>query len=105
MTLEEAQAIAYIVGEADSGCNNCVDDLLDKLQEEFTEFNWKSSFDSSEYVAHEKEKYLKVERRPDSILRPGCIDPEKLCELLATDAIDLPRYAVDWVGHALKGKT
>lgn len=60
MTLEEAQDVAYIIGEADGGCGSCVDCLLDDLGKRFPEFDWKSSFDSCEYVAHEKEKYLKV---------------------------------------------
>lgn len=40
MTLEEATKIALICSTADGGCNNCVGDLMVRLNETFPEFEW-----------------------------------------------------------------
>lgn len=40
MTLDEATAIARIIGTADGGCSNCVGDLVDQMQAAFPEFDW-----------------------------------------------------------------
>lgn len=45
MQLEEAQKIALLIGFADSGCSNCVDDLVDHANRIFPEFTWTMSRD------------------------------------------------------------
>lgn len=43
MTLDEAKKIAeQIVGYADSGCNHCVTDLVERLNAVFPEFIWRT---------------------------------------------------------------
>lgn len=40
MTLEEAKKIAAIADTADGGCEVCVRNLIEQLQETFPEFSW-----------------------------------------------------------------
>lgn len=96
MTLEEAQAIAYIVGKADHGCGGCVRDLLDDLGKRFPEFNWKVSFDAMEYDGYDHSA-LKVERRHVEITAvPGwCTDPGALLEWMKIDFPLDPRTLED----------
>ena len=48
MTLDEAKKIAeQILGYAESGCDHCVTDLVERLNKAFPEFVWKTG----KYVA------------------------------------------------------
>lgn len=40
MTLDEARKIAAVAGTADGGCWDCVDRLVECLNETFPEFEW-----------------------------------------------------------------
>lgn len=42
MTLGEAKGIAEIIGTADSGCSDCVGDLVARMNEKFPEFVWET---------------------------------------------------------------
>lgn len=50
MTLEEAKKVAAIAATADGGCQYCVEDMFDQLNENFPEFEWDSYNENMELV-------------------------------------------------------
>jgi hypothetical protein len=49
MTLDEAKALARIIGTADHGCSACVGNLVEKMNKAFPAFTWRQGDAVTEY--------------------------------------------------------